>query len=82
MTTGHRRMLLSALVTRHESNTVNLRFKGTHAMDTFTYTTEFAHPLCPFCSARVPCDIDDPAEPCVGTCLSGHTATYQLDVED
>ncbi len=51
-------------------------------MDTFTYTTEFAHPLCPFCSARVPCDIDDPAEPWVGTCLSGHTATYQLDVED
>ena len=48
-------------------------------MDTFTYTVEFSDPLCPFCSDRVPCDKDDPTEPWVGTCLSGHTATYQLD---
>ena len=48
-------------------------------MNTFTYTVEFSDPLCPFCSARVPCDKDDPTEPWVGTCLSGHTATYQLD---
>ena len=51
-------------------------------MDTFTYTVEFSDPLCPFCSARVPCDKDDPTEPWVGTCLSGHTATYLLDDED
>ncbi len=48
-------------------------------MDIFTYITEFSHPLCPFCSARAPCDIDDPTDPWVGTCLSGHTATFQLD---
>ena len=51
-------------------------------MEHFTYTVEFTHPLCPYCSDRVACDQDDPTVPWIGTCKSGHTAIYELDDED
>lgn len=51
-------------------------------MDHFTYTAEFTHPFCPFCGSKVPCDTNEPTMPWIGTCLDGHTALYELDVED
>ncbi len=51
-------------------------------MEHFTYTAEFTLSLCPYCGDRVPCDQDDPTEPWIGTCKSGHTAIYELDGED
>lgn len=48
----------------------------------FTYTPDLSRPLCPKCGISVQCYTDIPTIPWIGTCLSGHTSTFQLDLDE
>lgn len=53
-----------------------------HADNVFTYTPDMSRPLCPICGGSVHCDTNTPTVPWRGTCVSGHSATFQLDLDD